>query len=222
MDEQGRLDLVVGRFREPFRLGHERRQQGFVVARRGGDVADPAPGLRRLRERAQVEADHGPLDPGAGLGQGDVERGSGGRHRGGRYPIVIRLALPPAAAVLTLSARSTTSRSSGDAGLAGAQPCTPTIGPARAASAWFDRDAAPRRRRGAAPRRSRGRRRRQSAPARSRVAHGDGQPRAAASARGRPASTARAADGQHRGQLREPVGRRRRPGTARPRAAAAL
>src|SRR5450432_3174116 len=56
------------------------------------------------------------------------------RHRAGRYCSVIRVALPPAAAVLMLSARSTTSRSSATFVSPGARPSMPMIGPGRAAS----------------------------------------------------------------------------------------
>jgi len=50
-----------------------------------------------------------------------------------RYPIVIRLALPPAAAVFTLSERSISRRSSSRLVSPRAKPCTDTIAPSRAA-----------------------------------------------------------------------------------------
>ena len=49
------------------------------------------------------------------------------------YPIVIRLALPPAAAVFTLSERSISRRSSSRLVSPRAKPCTDTIAPSRAA-----------------------------------------------------------------------------------------
>ena len=55
----------------------------------------------------------------------------------GPQPMVIRLALPPAAAVLMLSARSISKRSSGISVSPGAMPCMPTIGPLRRASCWL-------------------------------------------------------------------------------------
>ena len=57
------------------------------------------------------------------------------RRRAAGQPIVIRLALPPAAAVLMLSERSITSRSSGTRQSPGTRPVSPTIGPGRPASA---------------------------------------------------------------------------------------
>ena len=53
--------------------------------------------------------------------------------RGQPQPIVIKLALPPAAAVLTDSERSINKRSRAIFGSPWARPCTPTIGPERAA-----------------------------------------------------------------------------------------
>ena len=50
-----------------------------------------------------------------------------------RYPMVIRLALPPAAAVFTLSERSISRRSSSRLVSPRAKPCTETIAPSRAA-----------------------------------------------------------------------------------------
>ena len=49
------------------------------------------------------------------------------------HPTVIRLALPPAAAVLTLTTRSTSRRSMANGGSPGAKPWMLTIGPSRAA-----------------------------------------------------------------------------------------
>lgn len=49
-------------------------------------------------------------------------------------PTLIRLALPPAAAVLTLRLRSMSSRSSTMPDSPGVRPCRPTIGPGRPAS----------------------------------------------------------------------------------------
>jgi hypothetical protein len=49
------------------------------------------------------------------------------------YPIVIRLAFPPAAAVFTLSERSISNRSSSRLVSPRAKPCTETIAPSRAA-----------------------------------------------------------------------------------------
>jgi len=49
------------------------------------------------------------------------------------HPMVIRLALPPAAAVFTLSERSISSRSSSRLVSPRAKPCTDTIGPSRVA-----------------------------------------------------------------------------------------
>ena len=55
----------------------------------------------------------------------------------GPQPMVIRLALPPAAAVLMLSARSISKRSSGISVSPGAMPCMPTMGPLRRARCWL-------------------------------------------------------------------------------------
>ena len=55
----------------------------------------------------------------------------------GPQPMVIRLALPPAAAVFMLSARSISKRSSGISVSPGAMPCMPTMGPLRRARCWL-------------------------------------------------------------------------------------
>jgi hypothetical protein len=73
----------------------------------------------------------------------------------GCRPIAIRLALPPAAAVFTLTERSTTSRASSTAQSPGAMAATATIGPGRAGRrAPRPPRTAPARRREAAPRRA--------------------------------------------------------------------
>ena len=129
MDDERRLDHVFGRVGQALRLVDEHREKALVVAGVGRHVADAALDLRRLRERAQVEADDGALDPGAGLGDGERVGGLHGlaeRHQ--RRVAAGRRGVDAERAFDDQSLERHT-------GLARRSDCTPTMGPARSASA---------------------------------------------------------------------------------------
>ena len=75
VDEQRRLDAIGRRRREQLQLVDQPAQQRFGIARLADDVTHLPLDLRRLGERAQLQADDGALDPGARLGEGGIGHG---------------------------------------------------------------------------------------------------------------------------------------------------
>ena len=69
MDQQGGVDQRRVGGHQCVHLVAQLRQQGVAVGGLADHVAHLPPGLHGLGEGAEVEPDHGAIDPGAGLGQ---------------------------------------------------------------------------------------------------------------------------------------------------------